>query len=157
MSQYQFYYNLNQLKIWIILFSNFDGGIFNLIKRIFRVLELSFDVSIICPHKMIWSFLFFLIADAQNPCVPYDPNNPGSPWERYCRSGRDFIIPLGNYQSFGSKNHDTCQEYHLCTNLKSSKWLWRDQFLISGLDREWLSEIRKIILTGTKFFHIFDA
>ena len=49
------------------------------------------DVSIISPFNMIWSCILFLISNAQNPCVPYDPNNPGSPWERYCRSGKDFI------------------------------------------------------------------
>ena len=44
---------------------------------------------------MIWSLFFLITANAQNPCVPYDPNNPGSPWERYCRSGKDFVISKG--------------------------------------------------------------
>ena len=43
---------------------------------------------------MWWILAFVLISqfNAQNPCVPYDPNNPGSPWERYCKSGKGFIF-----------------------------------------------------------------
>ena len=64
---------------------------------------------------MIWSLFFLITANAQNPCVPYDPNNPGSPWERYCRSGKDFVISKGTGglpNSHKGQNQGTCQEYH---------------------------------------------